>query len=69
MDESVIERSEDVGNAKHKFTLCDLGTERNRILFLGRLHFFGGLNQGTSSSQFHDPTVQDCFESGKLERW
>lgn len=43
MDKGVIERGKDVGNAEYKFTLCDLGAERNGVLFLGCLDFLGGL--------------------------
>jgi hypothetical protein len=42
MDESIVERSVDVCNAENKFSLCDLRTERDGLLFLN-LDFFGGL--------------------------
>jgi len=45
MDEGVVERCVDMGDAEHEFSFCDLGTERDRVLFLWRLDFFGGLKK------------------------
>jgi hypothetical protein len=50
VNESVIERGEDVGNAEYEFTLCNLGTERNGVLFLGCLDFLGGLQNNIHKS-------------------
>ena len=43
MDEGVVERGKDVGNAKHQLTLSNLGAERDGVLLLGGLNFFGWL--------------------------
>jgi hypothetical protein len=43
MDESVVERSEDVGNAKHQLALSNLRTERNGVFLFGYLGLLGRL--------------------------
>lgn len=46
MDESIVERGEDVGNAKDKLSLSNLRTERDSGRFL--LDFFGWLCSASS---------------------
>jgi hypothetical protein len=43
VNEGVVERSIDMRDAEHELSFCDLRTERDRVLFFGRLDFFGGL--------------------------
>ena len=45
MNEGIVERGEDVGNAEDKFALSDLGAERDGVLLLLNLDFFGGLGE------------------------
>ncbi len=45
MDEGIVERCINVGNAKHEFTLSNLGTERDGGFILGGFTLLGRLNQ------------------------
>lgn len=43
VNEGIVERGEDVGYAEDKLALSDLGAERDGVLLLLNLDFFGGL--------------------------
>ena len=45
VNEGVVEGCVDMCDAEHELSFCDLGTERDRVLFLWRLDFFGGLQK------------------------
>ena len=43
VNEGIVERSVDVGDAENELALSDLGAERDGVLLLLNLDFFGGL--------------------------
>ena len=49
VDECIIEAGEDMCNAEDEFAICDLGSERNGVFFLGCLDFLGCLKSTSSS--------------------
>jgi len=62
MDKGIVEGGEDVGNAKYKLILSDLGTERDSVFFLWCLGFLGRL-QTTSERQARDPPLLERFRA------
>ena len=68
MDKGIVEGSEDVGNAKYKLILSDLGTERDGVFFLGCLGFLGRL-QTTSEGQSRDPPLSGRFGEKRCAIW
>lgn len=43
VDEGIVKGGENVGYTENQFAFCDLGAERNCVVFLGLLDFFGRL--------------------------
>jgi len=65
MDKGIIEGCEDVCNSKDLFTLCNLRTERDGVLFLGCFDFFGRLEMRSSKSQYRNPAFMIRFKRRK----
>ena len=68
MDKGIVEGGKDVGDAKYKLILSDLGTERDGVFFLGCLDFLGRL-QTTSECQSRDPPLLKRFRAKGYIGW